>query len=99
MGCGPGEGPPSARPKRGRFGEPDRSSLLSLFSSLSGMLQAPTCEQFCEKWRQLEDALFEVGSRMFGESEVEDGLSKVYEATEDDEAESLSSESDLAGID
>lgn len=94
MGCGPDEGPPALRPVSEREGMPSRFHLMALFRSLSGMLQAPTPERYCEQWRRLDNALFEVGSRMFGEREMEDGL-QAFQADEVSESSGSASDDDM----
>lgn len=99
IGCGPDEGPPPYVRQGDVPMGTSSFSLLSLFRFLSGMLQAPTPERYCEQWRRLEESLFQVGSRMFGQEEMEDGIQKVWPAEEILQEEPLSSESDVGGLD
>jgi len=88
MGVGPVEGPTTdlpvqKRPRRDTAAPPFISSL----ATLSGMLQAGSPEQFCSRWRELDEYLFELGSRMFGQKEMQDGFSKEMEPEEFSEEE------------
>lgn len=77
-----GTAPPTACPTPERSGTPDRFSLIKLFKLVSWMLQVASPEEFCHLWRQLDDCLFDIGGRMFGERNLKDEIQAISE-TED----------------